>query len=124
MQKLLVGLALSFAVGACTSDSTLHVDNESDFVITDMYVTDVGSSTWGPNLLGADGLNPGETLAIDVSCGTYDVQLIDETGVTCEVDDLDLCLNDALWVIHNDTCSTFREAAAAKGLTPTSPTSK
>lgn len=124
MNKLLLGLALSFAVGACTSDSTLHVDNESDFVITDMYVADVNSSSWGPNLLGVDGLNPGEELALNVSCGTYDVQLIDETGVTCEVDDLDLCLNDAVWVIHNDTCAAFREAAAAKALGNGATTSK
>jgi len=49
-----------------------------------------------------------------VACDTYDARLVDETGVDCQLRDLDLCLNDADWIIHNETCSQFREAAAAK----------
>ena len=49
-----------------------------------------------------------------VNCSTYDAKLIDETGVSCEVDDLDLCLNDAVWVIRNDTCTAFSAAAKAR----------
>ncbi len=112
MTKLAFVAAL--LLGACTTNSSITVDNESDFVITDIYLTDTNSSSWGPNLIGGDQLNPGETLRIDTTCGTYDAMLVDETGVTCELDALDLCLDDALWVINNNTCTAFREAAAKR----------
>jgi hypothetical protein len=117
MRTALFALAVSASLTACTisnsPDATLSVDNQSDFQITEIYLTDVGSSTWGPNLISGDTLNPGETLQLDVNCSTYDAKLIDETGVSCEVDDLDLCLNDSLWVIRNDTCTAFNAAAKA-----------
>lgn len=83
-------------------------------------MTSVGSTTWGPNLLDSDGLAPGESLVLGVDCGTYDALLIDEDGVDCQIHDIDLCLNDATWIIRNNTCSVFgaakaaRDAAAAK----------
>jgi len=112
------------AVAGCTDDdgviiddgpdATLQVDNQSDFVITEIRVTSVGSSTWGPNLLGGDVLFPDDTLELGVTCGFYDALLVDEDGVDCEVHDLDLCLNDANWVIQNNTCSVFGAAKAAR----------
>jgi hypothetical protein len=118
MRNVLLGLVLSVTAAACTAsttaDATLSVDNQSDFVITELYLTDVGSSTWGPNLLSGDQLNPAETLRLGVDCSTYDAMLVDETGVSCEVDDLDLCLNDAVWVIRNNTCTAFSAAAKAR----------
>ncbi len=101
-------------LGACTTTSSISVDNQSDFTITELYLTDVSSSSWGPNLVSNNQLLPGETVRIDTSCGTYDAMLVDETGVTCELNSLDLCLDNALWVIRNDTCTTFREAAAQR----------
>ena len=49
-----------------------------------------------------------------VSCGFYDALLVDETGVECEIFDIDLCLNDADWIIRNDTCAVFEAAAKAR----------
>lgn len=100
------------ATAACTSDSTLRVRNDSDFWIVEIHVTPVGSSTWGPNLLSSD-LAPGETFVLGIDCGTYDARLVDEAGVDCELHDLDLCLNDADWIIRNNTCTVFSAAQAA-----------
>jgi hypothetical protein len=115
MRNALLGLAVSCTLAACTTssgpDATLSVDNQSDFQIVEIYLTDVGSSSWGPNLIAGDTLNPGETLRLGVNCSTYDAKLVDETNVSCEVDNLDLCLNDSVWIIHNDTCTAFSNAA-------------
>jgi hypothetical protein len=115
MRNVLLGLAVSCSLVACTTssgpDATLSVDNQSDFQIVELYLTDVGSSSWGPNLLSGDTLNPGETLRLGVDCSTYDAKLVDETDVSCEVDNLDLCLNDSVWVITNNTCTAFSNAA-------------
>jgi hypothetical protein len=108
----------AIAVAGCSSDSstnaTLHVQNSSDFAIVEIHVTSVGSTTWGPNLISGDTLSPGETLTVDVSCGTYDALLVDESGVDCQLMSVDLCLNDAAWVIRNNTCTVFGAAKAAR----------
>lgn len=122
----LASLILAVATGCAAStgaDSSLTVSNQSDFTIQELYLTDIGSSTWGRNLLAGDVLFPGEALSLGVDCGTYDALLVDETNVECELTGLDLCFNDAEWVIRNNTCSVFAarlaaEQQAAEALTP------
>ena len=112
----LASLVLAVATGcvASSSDSSLTVSNDSDFTIQELYLTDVGSSTWGRNLLGGDVLVPGEALSLGVDCGRYDALLVDEPNVQCELAGLDLCFDDAVWVIRNNTCSVFAARLAAE----------
>lgn len=94
------------------SDSTLLVVNQSDFVIEEIYITDVDSSGWGPDLTGGDVLFPEEDILLtDLPCDFYDVLMVDETDLECEVLDVDLCFDDATWVITNDTCDVFSAEA-------------
>lgn len=96
-------------------DSTLLVVNESDFVIEELFITDVDASGWGPDLTAGDVLFPEEELLVtDISCGFYDVLMVDETGLECEVLDIDLCFDDATWVITNDTCDVFAAEATRR----------
>ena len=88
--------------------------NNSDFEITDLRVTQVDNPDFGDNLLSDGPLQSGETITIKVSCDTYDAELIDETGVTCELHGVDLCLNSSDWVIDNNTCASFSSAAKAR----------
>jgi hypothetical protein len=118
--SLLAAAAASFAAG-CTveegpgpADASLTVINNSDFVIEEIYLTDVDARGWGANLLGGDVLFPGEDLILDVDCGFYDALLIDEDGVECELESIDLCLNDATWNIYNNTCVAFEAALQAR----------
>jgi len=108
----------SAAVAGCSTDSgssgQLRVRNESDFAITEIRVTSVGSSTWGPNLISGDILAPGEQLTVDVSCDHYDALLTDQSGAQCTLTDVDLCFNTADWVIQNDSCPVFSAARAAR----------
>lgn len=109
---------LSFSAAGCiitTDDATLTISNESDYVVEEIYLTDTGSSSWGPNLLRGDALFPGESFTLGVACDFYDALIVDDDGVQCEVLDLDLCLNDALWVFRNNTCTVF---GAVTGETP------
>jgi hypothetical protein len=115
--RLLPVVALCLATSACVinsdgSDSSLLVANHSDFEVHEIYVTDVGRQSWGPNLLDEDVLFPGESMMVSIGCGTYDALLIDETGAACEVFNLDLCFDDADWIIRNNSCSVFEARAA------------
>lgn len=100
--------------GGGVSDATLTVVNDSDFAIEELYLTHNTSFGWGANFLSNDVLAPDESLTLDVDCGTYDVLLVDEDNVSCEVDDIDLCLNDATWHITNNTCDVFAREAARR----------
>jgi hypothetical protein len=96
------------------TEAQLHVHNTSSFSIVEIHVTSVGSTTWGPDLISGNALDPGETLTIDVSCDFYDALLVDEQGVDCQVHDIQLCGNQADWVIDNNTCTVFGAARAAR----------
>ena len=103
--------------GACTTtttidpdpipDATLTVVNQSDYAVTELYLTSSVDLGWGSNVLRGDVLLPAEQISLAVSCDVYDALLVDEDGVECQLDDIDLCLNDATWVIRNNTCSVF-----------------
>jgi hypothetical protein len=95
-------------------ETTLLVVNESDFVIEELYITDVGNPSFGPNLLAGDALLPGEEILLGVLCDFYDVLIVDEAGVECEIDAIDLCLNDATFVIRNETCSVFSQGTPTR----------
>lgn len=96
------------------ADSSLLVSNDSSFEIHEIYVTEVASLSWGANLLREDILFPGDSLSLAVDCGTYDAMLVDETDETCEISSIDLCFDDADWVIRDNTCAVFEARAAAR----------
>jgi hypothetical protein len=105
-----LGLALCLATSACVitdADSSLEVSNRSDFEIHELYVTPSASPSWGSDLLGRDVLFPGESMFVALDCDTYDALIVDETGAVCEVFELDLCFDDAAWIIRNTTCAVF-----------------
>ena len=111
-------LLAALSTSACVvvtddGDSALFVSNESDFAVHEMYVTDIDNPSWGPNLLNGSVLLPAEEIQVSVECGTYDAMLIDETGAACEVSTIDLCFEEADWIITNRTCAIFETRAAA-----------
>jgi len=101
---LFLGLTVALTVGACvvTSDSSLTVDNQSDYTIVEINLAPVDSTTWGPDLLGSGNLYPGESITIDfIDCDTYDLRIIDDTYAECVIYDVDLCFDNDVWVITN-----------------------
>ena len=106
LARLAAVVGLASAATSCVfvgDDASLTVHNHSSYVLTEVHLADVGDRHWGPNLL-PDVLFPGEDLVItDISCGHYDVMVVDETGVDCVLGDLHLCFDDESWVIDDFT---------------------
>ena len=108
-------------------DSTLTIDNASDFVIEEIRVarTDV-NEPYGPNLI-PGALFPDEAVTIALDCDFYDVLIVDELGAECELIDLDLCFDDAVWVITNSqlaSCDQFAARLKEMGKLPTPDTTE
>lgn len=126
MLKSLLALPMAVLIG-CSAEGSVEIDdpgpipgasltvvNDSDFTLYEIYLTETNNSSWGPNLLRGDVLFPDEELSLGVDCDFYDALIVDEDGVECEVHDLDLCLNDATWIIRNNTCTVFEAEAARR----------
>ncbi len=86
-----------------TPSGSITLDNASSYVLTEIRVTTVNSSTWGSNLLGSDILYPNERLTVSVACNDYDVLIVDEFNRDCVLSNVDLCASSTLWVIDNTT---------------------
>ena len=105
---LVLALVVASQAAGCVfveddGDSTLRVDNESDYTLTEVRLAAVGQRDWGPNLL-PDVLYPGEELlVVDIRCGEYSVLVVDENGLPCVLGNLEMCFDDEEWVIDNRT---------------------
>ena len=86
-----------------SSSGSITIDNGSSYVLTEIRVTAVSSSSWGSNLLGNDILYPNEQLTVAVACNDYDVLIVDEFNRDCVLSNVDLCFSDQRWVIDNTT---------------------
>ncbi len=85
---------------ASAQDSSVVVNNQSTFTIYSMFMSPSASDDWGPDHLGSDVLNPGDTLTLSgVGCGTYDVRLTNPAGDTCTVMGYDICSGPETWVL-------------------------
>lgn len=108
--RLTLILALALLTQACVivddNDAVFTVDNQSSYVITQLYIAPVSATYWGDDLLYGDVLYPGEYIDIyDITCDYYDVQVVDEYGYACELLDEYLCFDDSAWVVTNTTLS-------------------
>jgi hypothetical protein len=100
----LIGL-IAATVGACDDDdddNEFTIANRSSFAIVEVHIAAINDPTWGPNLL-PDILLPGDDLQNeDIPCGDYDVLVIDQNGVNCELSNNRLCFDsEETWVIDN-----------------------
>lgn len=84
-------------------EATLTVANDSDFVIDELRVTEIDNPDFGPNLVGPELLFPGEEILIGVECDFYDILIVDETGLGCELFGVELCFEDEIFIIDNRT---------------------
>src|SRR5262245_18749116 len=88
--------------GESILDSTVTIANQSNFAIYQMFMSSTADPAWGPDQLGRDVLLPGETFTLsNIPCDSYDVRLVDEDGDECVLQDVDICVQDDVWVIDN-----------------------
>ncbi len=109
------GIALSFGIlvgasGAHAAD--LELVNASLKGISHVYVARAGAGGWGRDLLAGDSppvIAPGDRRVFsDLVPATYDLRLIDEDGIECEVEGIEVqhSIKVELGEIQLAECST------------------
>ena len=105
----LASLLLVTSLVACAAEddtdpttSTLMIDNDSSYTLIEINLSPTTSVSWGPDLLGAEVLEPGDVLELStITCNTYDIRVVDEDSDECILDSVDLCLDNAVWRIDD-----------------------
>ena len=79
------------------------IENQSHWAITQLFLAPLDGSGWGEAQLGAnDRIGSGRSLEIGgIDCDSYDMKLVDEAGDECIIEDVDLCVAEAKWVLHD-----------------------
>lgn len=94
--------ATAFTVAPKGTTKTISVKNKCSFGIHYIYISEVDDANWGKDILDSDEiLAPGQSVDIEIECGTWDVKLVAEDGSTCEVAAVEMCSAD-IWEVTAD----------------------
>jgi hypothetical protein len=112
---IIVSLLVLSSFAACSDNTddnksvnngtTITVQNDSTFTIAAVQVAPAGSFTFGNNLL-SRALAPGDSLTMVLDCNTFNVQVTDSAGRSCQLAGLDLCFSDAIWHVSDTVLAT------------------
>jgi hypothetical protein len=85
-------------------EATVVIQNDSQWSIHNLYLSDVDSEEWGPDQLGDEVIESGggKFTLTDIPCDAYDVKLVDEDGDECVVNAIALCVDKGNWVITDE----------------------
>ncbi|HVK83788.1 MAG TPA: hypothetical protein VM513_06760 [Kofleriaceae bacterium] len=99
---------MALALTACATEegsgggATLTIENDSSYTLISIQLSPTTSVTWGPDLLGSQVLEPGDSLELSsIDCDVYDIRVVDDTDAECILDSVDLCLDDSVWTIDD-----------------------
>lgn len=106
--QTLTTFLITASLAACTivtddHDASLTIANQSSYYLDALHLAEVRSASWGPDLLAAALPPGGQVTVLDIPCATYDVLVVDETGVECQLASIDLCFDDQRWVVDDRT---------------------
>ena len=80
--------------------ATVKIINASNWEIHHIYLSSSDDRHWGEDLLGDDILAKGDSLNLsNISCDLYDIQVVDEDGDECVIEEVDLCGDHSYWKI-------------------------
>ncbi|HEX8253686.1 MAG TPA: hypothetical protein VF846_11085 [Thermoanaerobaculia bacterium] len=80
--------------------ATVKIINQSKWEIHHIYLSSSDDAEWGEDQLEDEVLAKGDSLTLtDIPCDLYDVQVVDEDGDECIIEEVDLCGDHSYWKI-------------------------
>ena len=113
MSTLFIASLGASLVGGCSSssddssDASLKIINDESFDITHIYIDSVGDEdfTSGTDILeGMPALANGDTITVSATCDNYDIEIVDESGADCIIQNYALCASDNELDITDSFC--------------------
>jgi hypothetical protein len=82
---LFLALCVGLSTNAFAADKvSVTIVNKSSFEFHNMYLSPTSTNEWGPDQLGDNVINPGESFTLkDIPVNAYDFKMIDEDGDDC-----------------------------------------
>jgi hypothetical protein len=106
----MAALALPLPSHAGVQRAEFMINNKSDWSIYHMYLSPENKDTWGPDQLGDDVIESGESFTLkNIPCGEYDIKVVDEDGDACIIEGIVMCKDHTHWDLTN------RELAKCQG---------
>ena len=100
---LLTAISTLAASRAFAQDAVITIVNRSSFDIHELYLSPVDVDEWGPDQLGEEIIESGGKFQLyGIDCDVYDIMIVDEDGDECVLEVVELCDEEAKWVITND----------------------
>jgi hypothetical protein len=93
-------LLCSLSAPAFAEKATVKIINQSKWEIHEIYLSPTEEAEWGPDQLDEEILAKGDSLTLtDIDCGIYDIQVVDEDGDECVIEQVPLCKDHSFWKI-------------------------
>lgn len=80
--------------------ATVKIINQSKWEIHHIYLSSSDDRSWGEDQLEDEILTKGDSLTLsNIPCDLYDIQVVDEDGDECVIEEVDLCGDNSYWKI-------------------------
>ena len=90
----------AFSLPAFAKKATVKIINQSKWEIHHIFLSSSDDREWGPDQLEDEILAKGESLTLtDIECDTYDIQVVDEDGDECVIEEVEFCGDHSFWKI-------------------------
>ena len=103
LTKLSLALALVCALTSpafAGRKASVKIINQSSWEIHHIFLSSSEDGEWGEDQLEDDILGKGDSLTLtNISCDLYDIQVVDEDGDECVIEEVDLCGDASYWKI-------------------------
>lgn len=97
---LLAVIVCALTVPMYAKKATVKIINQSKWEIHHIFLSSSDDQEWGPDQLEDEILAKGESLTLTgIDCDLYDIQVVDEDGDECVIEQVDLCNDHSYWKI-------------------------
>lgn len=111
-QSLAVLLLCAVSLPAFAEKATVKIINQSKWEIHQIFLSPSEETEWGPDQLDDEILAKGDSLTLTgIECDVYDIQVVDEDGDECIIEEVELCGDDSYWKITDKdllACEGYR----------------
>jgi len=85
------------------ADSKVKVYNDTNWSIDHFYLSEANDRSWGPDQLGEDLIQPGESFELTgIPDDVYDLKLVDEEGDECIVGGIEIASSAKVHINNED----------------------